>query len=98
MPLSDPDVAVAFVAYLGPGADESLLGNPQTREMEERRLELRQEMFGAPPEEHLVPGTKVNGDKALVEQLDLGSRRQSSVGVGDASPLHLLYAGLGWTT
>lgn len=98
MPLSDPDVAVAFLAYLGPAADKSLLANPKTYEMEERRLQLREEMFGAARDEDLKPGGKVDGDKELVEQLDLGAQRQSSVDVGDTSPLHLLYAGLGWTT
>ena len=66
LPLSDPQVGIAFLAYLGPKADEGMLRDPGKREMEERRLQLREEMFGAGRSEDLRPGTKVDGDKDLV--------------------------------
>jgi hypothetical protein len=98
LPLSDPQVGIAFLAYLGPKADEGMLRDPGKREMEERRLQLREEMFGAGRSEDLRPGTKVDGDKDLVSQLDRGPGQQGRSSVGGASPLHLLHAGLGWTT
>ena len=94
LPLSDPEVATAFLAYLGPKADDAMLRNPGKAPMEERRLAMREELFGAGRDENLVPGKKIEGDPDLLGELD--SRRGSLA--GGMSPLHLLHAALGWTT
>ncbi len=45
-PLSDPPVAEAMLEFLGPKADPAKLSNPRQRDAEERRMRLREEMFG----------------------------------------------------
>lgn len=94
LPLSDPEVATAFLAYLGPKADDAMLRNPGKAPMEERRLAMREELFGAGRDEDLVPGKKIEGDPHLLGELD---SRRGSLADG-MSPLHLLHAALGWTT
>lgn len=94
LPLSDPEVAAAFLAYLGPKADDAMLRNPGKAPMEERRLAMREELFGAGRDEDLVPGKKIEGDPDLLGELD---SRRGSLADG-MSPLHLLHAALGWTT
>ena len=94
LPLSDPEVASAFLAYLGPKADDAMLRDPSKAPMEERRLAMREELFGAARDENLVPGKKVEGDGELISQLD--DRRGSLA--DRMSPLHLLHAALGWTS
>ena len=100
LPLADPEVAVAFLTYLGPPADQAMLRDPGTREMETRRLTIREEMFGAKPTEDITPGEARDTrlEKQLVSELDSrGSVRPSSATVRQTSPLHLLTASMGLT-
>ena len=94
--LSDPNVAKALLAYLGPGPDKKMLADPAQRDTEERRLMLREQTFGTPRSVDLAPGKAATElDKQLIETLDKGSRGGGG-GVPSASPLQTLYAALGW--
>jgi hypothetical protein len=96
LPLSDPEVATALLAYLGPKADHAMLSDVSKAPMEERRLQMRAELFGAARDEDLVPGRKLDGEteSELIGQLD--SHKGSLA--DRTSPLHLLHTALGWTT
>ena len=95
-PLSDPNVAKALLAYLGPGQDQAMLRDPAKRDMEERRLLLREQTFGTPRDVDLSPGRAATElDKRLVETLDKGRSGGGSVGPM-APPLQVLQAALGW--
>lgn len=100
LPLTDPEVSIALLTYLGPPEDKGMLNSTDSkvRENEERRLLLRQEMFGAEPNEDLSPGKSKNPEqeKKLVNELNSkGTRNESFEIVKKTCPLHLLNTGLG---
>lgn len=89
--LNDPPVALALLEFLGP--KRTARGGQLD---EERRLRLRQEMFGSGPDMDLVKGkTKMSeSDKQIRDELDQGSKRRPKA--EQADKLRLLYIALGW--
>ncbi len=93
LPLSDPKVAQALLVYLGPKADTEMLADPAKSEQEERRLNLRREMFGADDGLDLKPGGGTAEDKSVIQELDMSKPSDT---VADTNSLKLLYLGMGW--
>ncbi len=95
--LTEPPVLLALLEYLGPACDQGLLtaGGAQA-DHEERRMRLREEMFGTPWNVDLTKGkTKPTEEhKALWEKLNRGSEGEKEF--GEVDPLSLLYIALGW--
>jgi hypothetical protein len=91
--LATPAVAQALLAYLAPGLDQSALQNPATYRHEARRMELREELFGADGKQSLVQRMDKDARGELTELLDSGKATQLPKGV---SPLQVLLVALGW--
>jgi hypothetical protein len=89
--LNDPPVGLALLEFLGP-AQNSRGG----RLDEERRLRLRQEMFGSGPDLDLVKGQTemTDTDRLIQDELDQGSEQRPNAAKADK--LRLLYIALGW--
>jgi hypothetical protein len=96
-PLSDPPVAEALLEFLGPKADAAKLSNPRKRDAEERRMRLREEMFGTKPDVNLTkPMAASEEDQALIEELNQGTSGKKFPLAAKADKLRLFYIALGW--
>lgn len=92
--LSDPEIGVALLSYLGPAVNETLLGKADSLgENEQRRMALRKEIFGAANSEDFSPGksTVPDLDKGLIEDFDsYRGIKPTNHALSRVSPLHLL--------
>ena len=66
----DYRVGEALMSYLIPGADNDLLSDPSSHDMENTRLALRQDLFGLSPDQEATP-ISTNDAKALRKHIDL---------------------------
>jgi hypothetical protein len=99
LPLADPRFAKPFLAYLGPAADQAMLADqdPAVRQQEERRLEIRRDLFGTTDDtEDLRPDHRDDQHDLNVKILAELDGGEPGAAVGQASPLWVLYCGLGW--
>ena len=89
--LNDPPIGLALLEFLGPKVNT---GGSESQE--QRRLALRQEMFGSGPDLDLVKGkTKMTkADKEIRYELDQGDKERPQAAKADK--LRLLYIALGW--